>query len=92
MIELASIPTELRDLAAEFADTLTRRIQKIIPTKVEFSTLALARGDERFVGVGYVVDGQVQTMPLTIGGVHRLDLLLKLHCRWDRCRGFLALS
>jgi hypothetical protein len=86
-----TVPTELHDHAARFADNLTERIQRILPTDVRFTALTMAGGDG-VVGVGYIVQDRFLPLPLLIGGVHRLDLLVKLHCAWDRTRDFLAVE
>lgn len=86
------VPEQLYRLAAEFAGDLTRTIQRIIPTDLQFTALAMGNADRASVGVGIFTTGQFTPLPLSINGTHRLNLMIKLHLCWDSGQDFLAVD
>jgi hypothetical protein len=86
------VPPLLYQLAAEFADDVTRTVQRIVPTSAQFTALAIGQGGRAFVGVGIFTEGQFTPLPLKINGTHRLNLLIKLHLCWDSGQDFLAVD
>jgi hypothetical protein len=87
-----SVPQKLYQLAANFADDLTARVQRIIPTDLRFRALAIGQDSGAYVGVGIFTGIEFMPIPLTINGAHRLNLLIKLHMCWDSGQDFLAVD
>jgi hypothetical protein len=87
-----TVPQQLHQLAADFADDLTARVQQIIPTDVRFTALAIGQDSRAFVGVGIFTGIKFMPLPLTVNGIHRLNLLIKLHLCWDSGQYFLAVD
>jgi hypothetical protein len=87
-----SVPQQLHQLAANFADDLSSRVQRIIPTDARFTALAIGQDDRAFVGVGIFTGLEFTPLKLTINGIHRLNLLIKLHLCWDSGQDFLAVD
>jgi hypothetical protein len=87
-----AVPEQLHQLAADFADDLTTRVQRIIPTDVRFTALAIGQDNRAFVGVGTFTGVKFMPLPLTVNQTHRLNLLVKLHLCWDSGQDFLAVD
>jgi hypothetical protein len=88
-----SVPGPLYRLAVEFADELTSRVQRILPTSERFTVLA-GRGHRPYIYVGIpaATTGRFDVLPLTIKQVHVASLLIKYHLWWDSTETFLAVE
>ncbi|GAA1789417.1 hypothetical protein GCM10009835_03520 [Planosporangium flavigriseum] len=66
-----AVPAQLHELAAEFADDLTTRVQRIIPTDERFTALAIGQDHRAFVGVGVFTGEEFMPLRLMIKDAHR---------------------
>jgi hypothetical protein len=82
----------LIDKAIQFAEDLTARIAKIIPTDQNMSAVLPSGNEGSRVIVAAYRGGREALFPLSIDGVHRLDLSVKLNCCWDRNNAHLAVD
>ncbi|MEV4658094.1 hypothetical protein [Micromonospora sp. NPDC049301] len=83
---------QLIDKATAFAEDLTSRIGRVIPTAMALSAVVVGSDDSPRVIVAAYDNGEEALFPLHIGGTRRLDLFVKLNCCWDRGASFLAVE
>lgn len=71
--------------AAEIADVLDRSVCPDPPIRAQVY-------DDRVLVASANEDGRVVPMPVTVRGIHRLDLRVRLWCTWDHTGRYLAID
>ncbi|MCC3762449.1 hypothetical protein K3N28_05120 [Glycomyces sp. TRM65418] len=82
---------ELRELAADFAQKLTRRVSAIIDTDVRFVAHASHRGSKFRVIVGGP-SGSMAVIPLKVAEKECMELRVQYNCCFDHSNEFLTVE